>query len=231
MSGQVIHDKTLGDITVRRNARAKYVRIRVAPAGKLYVSAPRRTPLFMIKRIVVSSRADLEAMLKQQRPDTPMHDGADIGKSHTLIVRRGAVLNVQRQDLRIIVTLPADKTLTDPEVQEHLRVHIVAALRREAKGYLPRRLSFLAEKHRFHYQRVRLSHASSRWGSCSSSGTISLNIALMKLPFELIDYVIIHELAHTQHMNHSKTFWALVGKYDPEYMVHRTQLKQESPVI
>lgn len=53
----------------------------------------------------------------------------------------------------------------------------------------------------------------------------------MKLPFDLIDYIIIHELAHCRHMNHSKEFWLLVESADPDYKIHRRELKQHTPSI
>lgn len=227
----IIQDSEFGKITVRRNAQAKHIRIRVAPDSTLRISAPIYTPIFLVKRMLSSSRKELRTMLKAQTPELAYENGSAIGKSHSLIVRKGSLLRVERHGLQILVTLPASKQMNDSEVQLQLREQVIAALRREAKGYLPKRLKYLADSHDFSYERVRFSHASGRWGSCSSTGTISLNIALMKLPFELIDYVLIHELSHTKHMNHSDQFWSLVAEYDPEYKVHRARLKNEVPSI
>ena len=154
-----------------------------------------------------------------------------IGKSHTLLVRDGVVVAAKRRGQQLIVTLPTGKTLNDADVVPHIREAVIIALRVEAKSYLPKRLSFLAQKYGFSFNKVRFSHASGRWGSCSAEQTISLNIALMKLPFELIDYVLLHELAHTEQMNHSKQFWELVLAADPLYKQHRALLKEEVPTI
>lgn len=227
----IIHDEEFGKITIRRSARASQVRVRVAPDGTLRASLPLYAPTFLVKRLLKSSRDELRAILAQAQPTERYEDGMRIGKSHTLIVRPSATLKVSRHGQQIIVQLPPDMSLDDADVARDIRDVVIAALRVEAKSYLPKRLAFLANKYGFTYEKVRFSHASGRWGSCSSTGTISLNIALMKLPFELIDYVIIHELAHTRFMNHSEDFWALVSKGDPEYRAHRRSLKQENPSI
>lgn len=226
-----IHDEEFGTITVRRSARATQVRLRVAPDGSLKASMPVYAPLFLLKRLVKTSRVQLRAMIEQAQPVSHYEDGQQIGKSHTLVVRSGATVAVKRLKQQIIVTLPVSKHLTDADVTKAIREVCIAALRVEAKSYLPKRLRYVADQLGFDYERVRFSHASSRWGSCSSTGTISLNIALMKLPFELIDYVIVHELAHTQQMNHSEKFWDIVAKGDPQYKLHRKQLKNEAPSV
>ena len=229
----IIHDEEFGKITIRRSARASQVRLRVAPDGTLRASLPLYAPSFLVKRLIKSSRQELRDMLSQTQPHAEYTDGMQVGKSHTLIVRNisAGSLQVNRRGQQIIISLPEGKTLGDSSVVREVRDAIIAALRLEAKSYLPKRLSFLAAKGGFSYKKVRFSHASGRWGSCTSEGTISLNIALMKLPFELIDYVIIHELAHTRHMNHSPEFWAQVGEWDPQYKDHRRALKQEAPTI
>jgi len=228
----IIQDEEFGKITIRRSARASQVRLRVAPDGTLRASLPLYAPTFLVKRLIKSSRSELRELIAQSQPSTEYTDGMQIGKSHTLIVRpTTGGLQVYRRGQQILVSLPTDESLTDSTVIREIRDIVIAALRIEAKSYLPKRLSFLAAKHGLVYNKVRFSHASGRWGSCTSEGTISLNIALMKLPFELIDYVIIHELAHTRQMNHSADFWEVVAIGDPHYLDHRRALKRETPTI
>ena len=78
----------------------------------------------------------------------------------------------------------------------------------------------------FSYKRVSIRHQKTRWGSCSSDGTLSFNCTLMCLPQALREYVVVHELCHLKEMNHSKQFWGLVEKTIPQYKELRKQLKR-----
>ena len=82
----------------------------------------------------------------------------------------------------------------------------------KANAYLPQRLAELAIKYGFSYRIIRIKDNKSRWGSCSSLGAINLSLGLMRLPYHLIDYVLLHELCHTVEMNHGPRFWALMDK-------------------
>ncbi len=104
-------------------------------------------------------------------------------------------------------------------------------LMKKAKEYLPYRLEYLAKLYGYQFNICRLTHANTRWGSCSSNKTISLNIGLMNIPEVLRDYVIIHELAHLNHMDHSDAFWSEVGIHDPNYREHRKKLKMFNPGV
>jgi predicted metal-dependent hydrolase len=228
----VIQDKEFGEITLRRSGKASSVRIRISPDGKLHISLPLYTPTLFARSLIHASRPKIRSMLESHQASLPAYtEGMLIGKSHTLIVRPAAKTRVSRHAQQIVVQLASHESLNEPHVAAQIREVVIKALRHEAKSYLSKRLSYLAEQHGYMFERVRFSHASGRWGSCSTSGTISLNIALMKLPFELIDYVLIHELCHTRQMNHSDRFWRLVEAADPEYRSHRRLLKQETPSI
>lgn len=228
-----ITDEEFGTISLRRSAKATHVRIRVAPDGRLRGSMPLYAPLFLAKQLVKNSRSELREMIRDQHADSVFTPGMQIGKSHTLIIQTSTrtTVAVTRHGQQIIAEIPEGVSFDHPSVQRKIRDVVIEALRIEAKSYLSKRLSYLANQHGYAYERVRFSHAGSRWGSCSTSGTISLNIALMKLPFELIDYVIIHELSHTRQMNHSDAFWQEVAIGDPQYKKHRMSLKKESPSI
>ena len=133
-------------------------------------------------------------------------------------------LNANREIIR--QKLP----LANP-AEQRTRDYQKKVLTKKAKEYLPYRLEYYAKLYGYKYDKCRLTHANTRWGSCSSNRTISLNIGLMKLPIQLRDYVILHELAHLNHMDHSKDFWAEVGSHDKNYKMHNKKLKMFSPGV
>lgn len=227
-----ITDKEFGIITIRRSAMASSIKVRSAPDGTLHASLPAHAPLFLVKRLINSSRDEIRKIFEQSKPEYKIENGMQIGKSHTLVIHSGmSAPSITHHGQQIIVKILNQSDMLQPMIARKIRDAIILALRDEAKSYLPRRVSFLSQKYGYTYSQIRFSHSSGRWGSCSSNGTISLNIALMKLPFELIDYVIIHELSHTKQMNHSLDFWKLVLIGDPNYKSHRKMLKLLNPTI
>ena len=103
-----------------------------------------------------------------------------------------------------------DLNFSNKELQAWLRKVIEEALRRNAKIILPPRLYALSLQHNLSYKSVKINSSSGRWGSCSARGNINLSYFLVLLPGHLIDYVLLHELAHTREMNHGEHFWELL---------------------
>ena len=98
--------------------------------------------------------------------------------------------------------------------------------RPDARKILTARLDELAEKHGLKYNRVFIRNQKTRWGSCSSKNNISLNAKLVKLPEELMDYIILHELVHTRVRNHGKKFYAELGRLVPDQKLLNSKLKK-----
>lgn len=99
-------------------------------------------------------------------------------------------------------------------------------LKEEAGAYIGSRCPFFAKQMGVSYQKIGITKAKTRWGSCSSKGNISFSYRLMLTPKDAIDYVIVHELAHLKEMNHSQKFWAIVGKMMPDYKERRRLLRE-----
>jgi len=94
---------------------------------------------------------------------------------------------------------------------------LVRWLSREAALHLKQRLDAAAHETSIDYTRMLLRRQRTRWGSCSSAGTISLNLSLMFQRPEVVRYLMIHELCHRRHMNHSQRYWALVESFEPHW--------------
>lgn len=101
---------------------------------------------------------------------------------------------------------PDRPTVTRPDKQT------VEALRAEAKAKLPQMVARLAAEHGFYHGAVRVKHTKSRWGSCTARNDINLSLSLVALPKHLAEYIVIHELCHTVHKNHSARFHALLDR-------------------
>ncbi|MDQ5885591.1 MAG: hypothetical protein QG645_756, partial [Patescibacteria group bacterium] len=96
---------------------------------------------------------------------------------------------------------------------------------------LPNQTAVLAKRFGYNYSQVVVRPMKTRWGSCSSKQIIALKTYLMMLTWPIINYVIIHELAHTKHMNHSKQFWGAVAQMEPNYKDLKKQLKTLQPQV
>lgn len=88
------------------------------------------------------------------------------------------------------------------------------------------RIAFFAEEHGFEYKKVSVRNQTTRWGSCSSRGSLSIHYKIVFLPDHLCDYIIVHELCHLKEMNHSVKFWALVHSILPNYQSCRKDLRK-----
>ncbi len=93
------------------------------------------------------------------------------------------------------------------------------------------RIDLIARELGVNFKKVRLSNARKRWGSCNSNGVISLNWRLYFVTDNELDYVVLHEVMHLRHMNHSKAFWADMNSYMPDFNIHKGTIRKKSHIL
>ncbi len=98
--------------------------------------------------------------------------------------------------------------------------------RQAARDYFTKRCAYYRQFTGGNYSRITIRDQKTRWGSCSSTGTLSFNYRLMFAPPRVLDYVVVHELCHLTHMNHSRDFWNLVASVMPDYKQYKAWLKE-----
>lgn len=98
--------------------------------------------------------------------------------------------------------------------------------KKKAEAHLIKRCGYFAELMGVHYRKIKINTAKTRWGSCNSKGDLNFTFRLILLPEDLIDYVVVHELAHIREMNHSDKFWSVVEEAMPNYKARKKQLKE-----
>ncbi len=216
--------------------------IKITPSGEVLVSAPRFMPQFLIDQFLQSKAEWIAAHLKKIKALKPIQKKhADYAHlPHTLAVF-GKKLPIQitqdsEKSPKVTVTKTAitvntwQKSLETKTAQKKLLDQIDQQLFRLAEKYLLTRTQELGKIMKTSYGRVTLRAQQTRWGSCSSQGNLNFNWHLIHFAPDIIDSVIIHELAHRTHLNHSRAFWAHVAKYDPAHLQHRGWLKRHGQI-
>jgi predicted metal-dependent hydrolase len=204
----------IGEVKFKRSVRSRAIRIRVDHKEGVTVIMPVYSTEKNALRFVYEKKNWIRKSLKRQediRNQQTIFTETSIftTRMHSLYMFRhnkNTVKSVVSGD-KIVIWFPSYADVTDNRIQTVVRRAIFEAWRIEAKKYLPGRIAVLAKQFNYKYSNISLKNTKSRWGSCSATNNINLNIQLMRLSDRLIDYVILHELTHTQYKNHQQSFW------------------------
>ncbi len=220
----------IGTVALMKRRGARSVRLSIAHNGEVRVSLPAWAP-YKLGIDFISSK--LEWIKAQQPAVTDLQTKQRVGKAHHLVFVRGEGTTVSTRIVgnEIRILMPPGSDLTDQAVQIAAEKAAIRALKKEAKGLLPIRLKQLAQQYGFSYKSVAIKQLKGRWGSCTEQKDIVLNCFLMQLPWHLIDYVLIHELTHTEIMAHGPLFWEEVARYTPNLKAVRQEIKTHKPVL
>lgn len=217
MTEKVKHIDRIGKVMFRKSRRARYLNITVRPFEGVKVSVPMWMIHYNAEHILrgkeIWVNRHLAKMKEIEKQQTEFDESSSYStRDHTLVLKKAdrKTISIRLSKGKINVTYPDKWEKNSKELQSAIRKGIERALRKEAHIYLPTKTKELAKKFGFEYNKLTLKNIKSRWGSCSKKNNINLSIHLMRLPDNLIDYVILHELAHTVEHNHSHKFWNLL---------------------
>jgi len=234
MTTKYINIEQVGSVSFTINERSRRIRLSIKSDGEIVVSmlssVPERDAIRFVESKVdwiLKQKTKIQAKSTLFAPESCFKT-----RFHRLAITKGNTDKVYNRvgNGVIQIFIPERVNHEQPKVQEFIKNTLIDVMRWEAKIYLPKRLKELADKHGFRYENVSIKNASTRWGSCSSVNNINLNLHLMRVPEHLIDYVLLHELAHTVVKNHGDKFWLLLEqcypnckKADKEMNNYRTQ--------
>ena len=206
---------------VRRSARARRLTVRVYPGGRVEVTVPAGVRAATVEDFVARHRAWIDARVAELRTHPqPQHEPLPASVFLQALDADWQVRYVARR--RPGVRVVAERALEvygDPLHAGGARRMLRNWLTAEARAGLEPWLERLARECGLGYERLQLRRQRTRWGSCSRTGTISLNVCLLFQPPAVVRYLLVHELCHTRQMNHSARFWRLVGTHEPDYRV------------
>jgi predicted metal-dependent hydrolase len=220
------------NIKIKRSTRSKSIQLKANIYG-IHVVAPVNYDFQNITRFI-HSRKDWISKVYKYYAKFVEKFGQENGSSENFLTFLGSVYklqivndiisyNIVSGNLKVITFHVTDR--------RKYKQDIMAWYKRETSKIIFERLPLLSRKLDLKYNRVLIKSQKSRWGSCSKNKNLNFNLLLAALPSEVIDYVIIHELIHLIELNHSKRFWDLVKKKDPNYKNHRKVLRRYSCLI
>lgn len=205
-------------------AKRRTIALIIERDGTLTVRAPKRVALGDIEKFIhektdwiLRTREKIKSTIKI--PKKQYADGERflfLGNEYEL-----KLVKAQRPALKFADGFTLGVTAQKRGEQTFIRWYKEQALR-----VFSERVKFYANLHGFSPKQVKVTSAKTRWGSCSSSGTLNFTWRLVMAPLDVIDYVVIHELAHLRVKNHSPKFWRVVAETCPEYKKYRKWLRE-----
>jgi len=204
-------------------SKRRTIALAVTADATLVVRAPMNTPLAYIERLI-SRKIDWirKAMARvQNRPRPVTHEYVD-GESFLYLGKPYKLSVVKKAQKKLAFK---SGFLLDSKQKRYARDLLIAWYKQEAKRKITERVLWCARRAGLSFKSIKITTANRRWGSCSTTGNLNFSWRLIMAPLSVIDYVVVHELAHLEHKNHSKAFWDTVKVMYPNYEKAKTWLR------
>lgn len=232
MSFKSFELKDIGKITIYKKRSNKSLKISVGQNNEIKISLPIWTPYAVGLNFARANKDWITKNLTYN--DKTVSDGQQIGKTFKLRVipiESDKQFRSRIKDQIVFIYLPDGQSLNSDINQPKIETIIKRALKLESSSVIKQRLDFIASQTNLKYKSLSIKELKRRWGSCDSKGHITINLYLIQLPWDLVDYVLLHELVHTEHMSHDRDFWELLELLNPETKKFRKAIKEFKPII
>ncbi len=209
----------LGIITFRSNRRSKRLSIRVKGRDNIIVTLPVGYPVKHAEKFVLEKKEwikkSLQNLEKKKNVSIIAPDNPYQTKLHLIefFPVNNTSYNIYFNKGKVRVDYPELHKQNEHMLADNLKKCIEEILRREAKIVIPDMVIRMAAKHDLSFNQISVKNMVTRWGSCSGKRNLNFSLHLMRIPDHLIEYVVLHELAHLTVRNHGKNFWTLLDKY------------------
>lgn len=221
--------------TLKRHARARHVKFKASSLHGLEVVVPLRFSLKHLPGIFEENRLWIEKRLLEIQAASLLDTHAMPDVLHLRALEQSWSIHYVKSDnkkLKLMVLHQQELVLVGDTTDTVLCKKLLSNwIKKQGHGYLVKLLNSVSEQTGLSYKSVSIRGQRSRWGSCTSDKAISLNFKLMFMPPELVKHIIIHELCHTLHMNHSAKFWRLVASFDPAWKQHCREVRRSEGLV
>lgn len=214
-------------IEIKKSKLAKRQRIVISNEG-VKVTVPHNMPITLANKFIENNFAWIQQKLKEfaLRP----------AFKQKIALKTGEKINIFGGSLELKITkalknsfeITEDFLIINIKDEQKIKPYFVNFLKEQLGYYLDFKISTYAKALNLYPKRITIKQQKTLWGSCSQKGNLNFNLNLIFCEKELIDYVIVHELCHLKHMNHSKKFWQLVESQIKDYSQKRKRLKANS---
>jgi len=224
MAFKIFEVDGIGKIRVQKRRGSRSMRIKLTQDGTVSVVIPSWIPY----KVALDYAKNQSEWIDKHRPAKKiLVQGQQIGKDHTIKVLDyiGTKPKIKVSSNLIVIHKPENYYINDDDIQRLLIRASRNALKKQTY-ILESKINYIAENLGYDFDSISYKFMKSKWGSCNSNQKITLNYRLLDLPDQLIEYVLIHELVHLNHMNHSKNFWDELSNHLPDYKSRKLELKR-----
>ena len=232
MATKTFEIERIGKVTVYKRRNNRRINLSLTAQGAVRVSIPTWMPY--LAGVNFARSKELWILSKHSNQQLKFTHGQIIAGTHHLYFAAEPNLVKTKSNVKsnlISIHYPSNLNIGHPDVQEVALKASIKVLRSKAEVKLQARVDFLSENLAIPYKNLKIKRLSRRWGSCDREKNIVLNLYLVQLPEDLIDYVICHELSHTRVLNHGSDFWIALKQISPNSPELKLKIRNFSPSV